>query len=44
MYDLRPEEGKPSFSNLSKLPIKELQELLYKGLKNQITELEVSPY
>jgi hypothetical protein len=34
MYDLRPEEGKPSFSNLSKFPIKKLHELLYKALQN----------
>ena len=40
VFDLRPEEGKPSYNNLKKLSDVKLSEYLVKALKNQLDELE----
>ena len=40
VFDFRPEEGKPSYSNLIKLPDVKLYEYLIKALKTQLEELE----
>ena len=40
IFDLRPEEGKPSYNNLIKLPDVKLHEYLAKALKAQLAELE----
>jgi hypothetical protein len=40
VFDLRPEEGKPSYNNLIKLPEIKLYEYLTKALKGQLEELE----
>ena len=38
--DFRPEEGKPSYNNLIKLPDIKLHEYLVKAYKAQLEELE----
>ena len=40
IFDLRPEEGKPSYNNLIKLPDLKLHEHLVTALKGQLAELE----
>ena len=40
VFDLRPEEGKPSYNNLIKLPDDKLYEYLIKALKAQLEDLE----
>jgi hypothetical protein len=40
IFDLRPEEGKPSYNNLIKLPDVKLHEYLVTALKGQLAELE----
>ena len=40
VFDLRPEEGKPSYNNLIKLPDDKLYGYLTKALKAQLEELE----
>jgi len=40
IFDFRPEEGKPSYSNLIKLPDIKLHEYLVKALKGQLELLE----
>ena len=40
IFDFRPEEGKPSYSNLIKLPDVKLHEYLVKALKGQLEVLE----
>ena len=40
IFDFRPEEGKPSYNNLKKLPDVKLHEYLAKALKGQLEELE----
>jgi hypothetical protein len=40
IFDFRPEEGKPSYSNLIKLPDVKLHEYLAKALKGQLDVLE----
>ena len=40
IFDLRPEEGKPSYNNFIKLPDVKLHEYLLKALKGQLEELE----
>ena len=40
VFDFRPEEGKPSYNNLIKLPDVKLHEYLVKAYKGQLEELE----
>ena len=38
-YDFRPQEGKPTYNNLIKLPRKKICGLLIKALQNQLSEI-----
>eukprot|EP01054_Gregarina_sp_Poly1_P001829 Gregarina_sp_Poly_1__1828@NODE_1475_length_4047_cov_55_673116_g978_i0_p1_GENE_NODE_1475_length_4047_cov_55_673116_g978_i0NODE_1475_length_4047_cov_55_673116_g978_i0_p1_ORF_typecomplete_len577_score81_03DUF465/PF04325_13/0_009PGA2/PF07543_12/59PGA2/PF07543_12/0_65_NODE_1475_length_4047_cov_55_673116_g978_i022764006 len=44
VIDLRPQEGKPCYSNLSRMSEIELTALLAKAIRKQIEDLEHSPY